>query len=98
MLGQEKAAGKGKELETIQRLLTFLDIKGAVITIDAGGCHKVIVEQICEKGDDYLIPIPEYNIIKCTCILPRTKAWSSSATPAVAENESAGPQVKGSCN
>lgn len=55
ILGQIKCKNKGQELETIQRLIAILDIKGAVVTIDAAGCHKIIVEQIREKGGDYLL-------------------------------------------
>lgn len=57
VLGQLKCSGKGKELETIQQLLNILNIKGATITIDAAGCHKVIVEQIRSNGGDYLIAL-----------------------------------------
>lgn len=57
VLGQLKCKNKGHELETIQRLLKILDIKGAVVTIDAAGCHKVIVEQIREQDGDYLIAL-----------------------------------------
>ena len=57
VLGQLKCKNKGHELETIQCLLKILDIKGAVVTIDAGGCHKVVVEQIRERDGDYLIAL-----------------------------------------
>lgn len=57
VLGQLKCSGKGKELETIQQLLAILDIKGATITIDAAGCHKVVIEQIRDRGGDYLIAL-----------------------------------------
>jgi predicted transposase YbfD/YdcC len=55
ILGQLKTNGKGGELAGIQKLLEILDIKGAVITIDAAGCHKVVTEKIVERGGDYLI-------------------------------------------
>jgi predicted transposase YbfD/YdcC len=57
VLGQLKCKNKGQELETIQRLLEILDIKNAVITIDAAGCHKVIVNHIRDKEADYLIAL-----------------------------------------
>ena len=57
ILGQLKASEKSGELETIQKLLEILDIKGAIVTIDAAGCHKVVVEQICNKGGDYVIAL-----------------------------------------
>lgn len=55
VLGQVKTAGKGGELAGIQQLIEILDLRGAVVTIDAGGCHKVITEQIVEKKGDYVI-------------------------------------------
>lgn len=57
VLGHQKCSGKGKELEAIQQLLEILDIRGAVITIDAAGCQKVITNQIREKGGDYQIAL-----------------------------------------
>jgi predicted transposase YbfD/YdcC len=57
ILGQLKCKNKGHELEAIQRIIDILDIKGAVVTIDAAGRHKVIVEQIREKGGDYLLAL-----------------------------------------
>jgi predicted transposase YbfD/YdcC len=55
VLGQVKTIGKGGELAGIQQLLDILDLRGAVITIDAGGCYKVITEKIVEKKADYVI-------------------------------------------
>ena len=55
VLGQTRTDGKGGELAGIQRLLEILDIKDAVVTIDAGGCHKVVAKKIVENGGDYLI-------------------------------------------
>jgi predicted transposase YbfD/YdcC len=57
VLGHLKCSGKGKELETIQSLLAILNIKGTVVTIDAAGCHKIVVEQICSQGGDYVIAL-----------------------------------------
>lgn len=57
VLGQLKAKGKGGELETIQRLLEILDVKGATITIDAAGCHKVVAKQIKAQGGDYVLSL-----------------------------------------
>src|SRR6187431_1688045 len=55
VLGQVKTAGKGGELAGIQQLLEILDLRGAVVTIDAGGCHRVVTGQIVEKKGDYVI-------------------------------------------
>ena len=55
ILGQLKTAGKGKELEGIKLMLQLLDIEGATVTIDAGGCHKEVAKLIREKKADYIL-------------------------------------------
>lgn len=55
VLGQLKTNGKGGELAGIQQLLEILDLKGVVVTIDAGGCHKVVAKKVEEKKGDYLL-------------------------------------------
>jgi len=39
------------------KLLELLDLKGMIITIDAMGCQKKIVEKIAEKKADYVISL-----------------------------------------
>lgn len=55
VLGQLKTSSKGKELEGIRLMLQLLDIEGATVTIDAGGCHKDIAELIREKKANYIL-------------------------------------------
>ena len=57
VFAQVKTQGKGQELEGIERLLKMLDIQGAVVTIDALGCNKNIVELILEGKGDYLLQV-----------------------------------------
>jgi len=57
ILGQEAVADGGHEITTIPVLLKALDLKGAVVTIDAAGCQKAIVEQIRQQGGDYLVTV-----------------------------------------
>lgn len=54
-LGQVKTAEKSNEITAIPELLELLDISGAIITIDAMGCQKKIVEKIIDKSADYVI-------------------------------------------
>jgi predicted transposase YbfD/YdcC len=54
ILGQLKTQGKGKELEGIKLMLQLLDIEGATITIDAGGCHKEVADLIRSKNAHYI--------------------------------------------
>jgi len=45
------------EITAIPKLLTRLDIAGAVITIDAMGCQKKIAEQIVRQKGDYVLSL-----------------------------------------
>ena len=55
VLGQVATAEKSNEITAIPELLKLLDIKGCLVTIDAMGCQKKIVEQIKNAGGDYVI-------------------------------------------
>ena len=55
--GQVKTEEKSNEITAIPELLELLDLKGMIITIDAMGCQKKIVEKIAEKKADYVISL-----------------------------------------
>jgi len=57
VLGQVKTYEKSNEITAIPDLLTKLDIKGAVVTIDAMGCQKVITKKIIQKEADYVLAV-----------------------------------------
>jgi predicted transposase YbfD/YdcC len=54
-LGQVACAEKSNEITAIPELLRLVDIKGAIITIDAMGAQKAIAAQIIEGGADYVL-------------------------------------------
>jgi predicted transposase YbfD/YdcC len=56
-LGQVACAEKSNEITAIPELLKLVDIKGAVITIDAMGTQKAIAERIVEGGADYVLAL-----------------------------------------
>lgn len=56
-LGCVAVADGGHEITTIPALLRVLDLKGALVTIDAAGCQKATVGQIREQGGDYLVTV-----------------------------------------
>ena len=58
-LGQIKVDEKSNEITAIPKLLDSLDVKGCVITMDAMGCQKNIVEKIVEKKAKYVIAVKE---------------------------------------
>ncbi len=55
VLGQEATAEKSNEITAIPKLLTLLDIKGCIVTIDARGCQTTIASQIIDQGGDYYL-------------------------------------------
>ncbi len=57
VLGQVKVDDKSNEITAIPRLLRVLALKGSIVTIDAMGCQKEIVEAIVEQGADYAIAL-----------------------------------------
>ena len=54
-LGQVKTDEKSNEITAIPELLSLLEIKGCIVTIDAMGCQKKIAEDIVDKGGDYVL-------------------------------------------
>src|SRR3954447_22739420 len=52
-LGQVACAEKSNEITAIPELLRLVDIKGAIITIDALGTQQAIAAQIIDGGADY---------------------------------------------
>jgi predicted transposase YbfD/YdcC len=56
-LGQVACAEKSNEITAIPELLRLVDIKGAIITIDAMGTQKAIAKQIVEAEADYVLTL-----------------------------------------
>jgi predicted transposase YbfD/YdcC len=56
-LGQVACAEKSNEITAIPELLRLVDIRGAIITIDAMGTQKAIAEQVVEGGADYVLAL-----------------------------------------
>ncbi len=56
-LGQVACAEKSNEITAIPELLRLVDIKGAIITIDAMGTQKAIAKQIIESQADYVLAL-----------------------------------------
>ena len=54
-LGQVACAEKSNEITAIPELLKLVDIKGAIITIDAMGTQKAIAAEIIDGKADYVL-------------------------------------------
>ena len=57
VLGQVKTDEKSNEVTAIPALLDLLDVKNALVTIDAAGTQTAIAEKIVDKGGDYLLAL-----------------------------------------
>jgi predicted transposase YbfD/YdcC len=56
-LGQVATEEKSNEITAIPELLKLVDIKGAIITIDAMGTQTAIAQQIVDGGGDYVLAL-----------------------------------------
>ena len=59
VLGQVAVAEKSNEITAIPKLLALLNIRKAVVTIDAMGCQREIAGQIKSQGGDYVLAVKD---------------------------------------
>jgi predicted transposase YbfD/YdcC len=59
VLGQQAVDGKSNEITAIPELLKLLELKGAIVTIDAIGCQKTIAQQIVDAEADYVLAVKD---------------------------------------
>jgi predicted transposase YbfD/YdcC len=69
-VGQKRVDDKSNEITAIPSLINQLDIKDAVVSIDAIGCQRDIAEQIVEKQGHYLLALKTnqrelYDDVEC---------------------------------
>ena len=55
VLAQQSTDEKSNEITAIPKLLSILELKGCLVTIDAMGCQKPIASQIVDQEADYVI-------------------------------------------
>ena len=70
VLGQEATEEKSNEITAIPLPLQRLELKGALVTIDAMGCQTKIAATILDRGADYLLAVKDnqptlHDDIKC---------------------------------
>lgn len=58
-LGQVAVDSKSNEITAIPVLLDLLDLKGALVTIDAMGCQKTIARKIVARGGHYALTVKD---------------------------------------
>ena len=59
VLGQEAVAEKANEIVAIPLLLQHLELRGALVTIDAMGTQTEIAQAILDRGGDYVLALKE---------------------------------------
>jgi predicted transposase YbfD/YdcC len=59
VLAQVATAAKSNEITAIPDLLELLELHGALVTIDAMGCHKTIASKILERGGHYVLTVKD---------------------------------------
>ncbi len=72
VLGQVKTSEKSNEITAIPELLEWLDVRGAIVTLDAMGCQKAIAEKLSIKGAItcwHSKAIKAAYMMMCVCIL-----------------------------
>ncbi len=56
-LGQLATAEKSNEITALPELIDNIDVRGAIITIDAAGCQKNIAAKIIDREGDYVLSL-----------------------------------------
>jgi len=57
VFGQVATDAKSNAITAIPKLLELLDIRGAVVSLDAIGCQKTLARQIIDGGGDYVLSL-----------------------------------------
>lgn len=57
ILGQASVADGSNETAALPELLRLLDLKGALVTLDAAGCQQAVAAQIRAQGGDYVLAV-----------------------------------------
>ncbi len=58
-LGQVATDEKSNEISAIPALIDRIDVKGAIVTIDAMGCQKGIAKKIIDAKGDYVLAVKD---------------------------------------
>jgi predicted transposase YbfD/YdcC len=59
VLGQQSVDSKSNEITAIPELLQILELKGAIVSIDAIGCQKEIAKQVVDQEGDFVLAVKD---------------------------------------
>jgi predicted transposase YbfD/YdcC len=82
VLAQVKTAAKSNEITAIPELLDALDVQGAIITIDAMGCQRAVVDKIVARRADYIIGVKDNQPLLAQAIEKLFDAHDAKASAA----------------
>jgi predicted transposase YbfD/YdcC len=82
ILGQAAVPDLSNEQAAIPELLKVLDLAGAVVTIDAGGCYADIAEQITTGGGRYVLALKDNQPLLRRAVADRFQAVIEAGPPA----------------
>ena len=57
ILAQQAVAPGSSEVTALPELLRVLDLQGALVSLDAGGCHQDVAQQIRDQKGHYLLAV-----------------------------------------
>jgi len=59
VLAQHEVDGKGNEITALPELMKQIDLRGAVVSIDAMGCQKEVAAQLVKGKADYVLALKQ---------------------------------------
>lgn len=68
VLAQEAVADGSHEIAALPALLKVLDLKGALVTIDAAGCQVEVARQVRAQGGHYLLAVKGNQPTLCAAV------------------------------
>lgn len=82
ILGQVAVPDLANEQSAVPELLKRLDLAGAVVTLDAAGCHADIAERIVGEGGDYVLALKDNQPLLRQAVADRFGAVIEAGPPA----------------
>jgi len=82
ILGQAAVPDLGSEQTALPELLKVLDLAGAVVTIDAGGCHAEVAERVVGEGGQYVFTLKDNQPLLRQAAADRFQAVIERGPPA----------------
>jgi predicted transposase YbfD/YdcC len=82
VLGQVAVPDLGNEQTALPELLKVLDLAGAVVTLDAGGCRADVAERIKGEGGEYVLALKDNQSRLRQAVADRFAAVIEAGPPA----------------